>query len=90
MAVQDDSWTGRDKFHHFWVSGVISGGAAAILKDQDVDDADQLPIAVGVALSFGVAKETYDIHARGGWSWKDLAWDIVGALTGFAVVEALD
>ena len=90
MVPQDDPWTGRDKFDHFWVSGVISSATTAIAKDQDIDDSDQFAVAMGVTLSFGVSKEAYDIRVQRGWSWKDIVWDIAGALTGFALVEAAD
>ncbi len=91
VTPKGDSWTGRDKFHHFWVSGAISGIATAVVKDQDEDNADVFPVAIGVTLSFGIAKETHDVFISGsGWSWKDLVWDLAGALTGYAIVDAIE
>jgi putative lipoprotein len=90
MGPRNDSWTGDDKIQHFWISSVISGTTTAIAKSRESDDSSQFPIAMGVTLFFGVAKESYDLKTKGHWGWKDIAWDVAGALTGYMAVEALD
>ena len=38
------------------------------------------------AVSLGATKELWDSRPAGsGWSWKDLAWDLAGATTGYAL-----
>jgi len=35
----------------------------------------------------GAAKEAYDSRAAGsGWSWKDFAWDGLGAAAGYSLL----
>jgi putative lipoprotein len=87
----NDNWLGRDKFHHFWVSGLISGAATETALQNGNDNPESLAIAVGVTFTIGAAKEWHDcFFGTTGWSWKDLCWDIAGSLTGYALVTALD
>ncbi len=38
------------------------------------------------SVSLGASKELWDSRPEGsGWSWKDLAWDVAGASTGYTV-----
>jgi putative lipoprotein len=91
MGPPNDRWTGQDKAKHFVASASIAAATTAVVNRQDPDTHRDLPIAVGVTLSFGVGKEAYDLNVGGtGWSWKDLAWDLLGALTGYAIVEGMD
>ncbi len=44
--------------------------------------------AIGLmfSVSLGASKELWDSRPAGsGWSWKDFAWDVAGATTGYAV-----
>ncbi len=69
----------------------MAGAGAAAANAGDMDDRHAFPIVVGVTLSIGVAQEAHDIRYKpSGWSWKDLAWDLLGAFTGFCAVEAVD
>ena len=47
-----------------------------------------LASAIGLmfSVSLGASKELWDSRPAGsGWSWKDFAWDVAGATTGYAV-----
>jgi putative lipoprotein len=81
----DDHWFARDKAYHFAVASAIGAGATLAAGDEDAAPF----IGVGVALSFGAGKELYDRDVKKTyWSWKDLAWDLAGALTGSLLAEA--
>ena len=45
--------------------------------------------AIGLmfSVSLGASKELWDSRPSGsGWSWKDFAWDVAGATTGYALM----
>jgi putative lipoprotein len=91
LQPQGDSWLGRDKAKHFGLSAVMAGAGAAAANAGEMDDHQAFPAVVGITLAIGAAKETYDLHYKpSGWSWKDLAWDLLGALAGFYAIEAMD
>lgn len=90
-SPQNDSWFGRDKAKHFLTAGLISGAAAVIADKQGGDSQESFYFAFGTTISLGAGKEVYDLKIRKtGWSWKDLAWDALGALTGYGIVQAFD
>lgn len=89
-AADDDPWVGQDKTLHFAVSaGIAAGGYAAgvVLFD---DRGAALLLGAGVAAAAGIAKETADLAGLGDPSWKDLAWDGMGLVTGLAVAWGVD
>jgi uncharacterized protein YfiM (DUF2279 family) len=70
-----DDWGGSDKAAHFGVSAALGVGASRLSSDPWT--------AFGLALAPGVAKEIYDSQQDcKRFSWKDLAWDAVGAYVG--------
>ncbi len=90
-SPQNDSWFGRDKAKHFLAASVISGTAAAIADKQGMNNDKSFYFAFGITLSLGAGKEAYDLKIRKtSWSWKDLAWDAVGALAGYGIVHVFD
>lgn len=77
-----DAWTGHDKVQHFAVSAPFGALGAYIARDSEH------PVVYGALLGSipGLAKELYDGSCRsGGFSYKDLAADVAGALTGAAL-----
>lgn len=78
----DDTWFGPDKVQHLAATAVIGATATTIATpDQDRDAA--AAIGFGTALAVGLGKEAYDLQVkRTCWSWKDLAWDLLGASLG--------
>ena len=81
----DDEWFGRDKAYHFAAASAISAGATLAAGDEDAAPV----IGVGVAMTFGAGKETYDRDVKKSyWSWKDFAWDFAGAVAGALAATA--
>lgn len=89
-AADEDPWLGEDKALHFGVSAGIAGGgyvAGALLFDRR---AHALATGAALAVALGVSKEVYDLAGNGNASWKDLAWDGLGMVTGLALFWGID
>lgn len=87
--MAQDNWTGRDKTAHFFSSAafVVAGGALA--EHQNASPVHSRQIGFAFSLSLGAAKEAYDSRPAGsGWSWKDFAWDGLGAMAGYGILAA--
>ncbi|ACC73010.1 hypothetical protein PPMP20_27975 [Paraburkholderia phymatum] len=79
-----DGWTGTDKLEHFGVSAPFGALGAYIARDT------QHPIIYGTLIGAvpGFAKEVIDgTCSTDGFSYKDLAADALGALTGAALTH---
>ncbi|WP_109483398.1 hypothetical protein [Paraburkholderia sp. C35] len=79
-----DSWTGTDKLEHFAVSAPFGALGAYLMRDTEH------PIVYGTLIGTlpGFAKEMIDGTCRtDGFSYKDLAADTLGALTGAALTH---
>lgn len=89
-AADPDPWFGRDKALHFSVAGAIavSGYAAGAV----IFDARGHALICGGALAAaaGIGKEALDLTGFGDPSWKDLAWDGIGAVAGLALAWSVD
>lgn len=85
-----DRWFGKDKFQHFGYSAFLSGGSYTVAyRHFERRSEDSFVISIGLTFSLGAAKEYIDYREPGRTSsYKDLAWDIAGALTG-AIVASL-
>ena len=78
----EDRWTGRDKAEHF-VAALALGAAGASIASDGSNDREAAAVGVAVAMTWGFGKETYDARIKKTcWSWKDLAWDVLGASAG--------
>ncbi len=85
-APQGDHWLGEDKLKHFTVSAVIAAAATEQAEQQALSDCEGARLSVGVVLSIGAGKEWYDQNIKGTyWSYKDMVWNLAGALVGSAV-----
>ena len=74
--MANDSWSGQDKAQHFLASAMLQGYS----RDRSA------AIGFMFSVSLGASKELWDSRPSGsGWSWKDFAWDVAGATTGYAV-----
>ncbi len=90
QAAPDDAWLGRDKALHFGASAGLAAtghGVSALWLDEPEHRA---LAGAAVALTAGAAKELWDATGRGDPSWKDAAWDVVGAVVGVALALAVD
>ncbi len=90
-SVQHDSWFGEDKAGHFLISAAIAGTATAIGRNEGKRSEELLYFSLGLTLSLGAGKEAFDMrYGQTGWSWKDLAWDLLGAISGYGIVQAVE
>jgi putative lipoprotein len=90
VSADPDPWFGADKWKHFGVSSVVAGASYGVAATQVQDRWAALAIGGGVALAAGAAKEGVDALGYGDPSWKDLAWDGIGAVAGLLVALAID
>lgn len=82
IPLEHDRWTGHDKLEHFATAAAIGAGyiRAAGAPDHAVRSRNE---AVTLVLTLGGMKELHDARFPGkGWSWKDMAWNLAGALFG--------
>ena len=79
FAQEADPWFGADKALHFTVSASISGAAYGLSGLDFTTRPPRFVFGVGLALAAGVGKELYDLAGYGDPSWRDLAWDALGA-----------
>lgn len=85
--MAQDNWTGRDKTAHFFSSAAMVAAGSAVAEHQNVSRGHGRTIGFAFSLSLGAAKEAYDSRAAGsGWSWKDFAWDGLGAAAGYGLL----
>lgn len=84
--MAQDQWTGRDKAQHFISSAFLAAAGNAYGEHQNWSTDRSASFGLTFAISLGAAKEFYDSREGGtGWSWKDFAWDIAGATTGYTL-----
>jgi putative lipoprotein len=86
----DDEWWARDKALHFLASATIAGGAYAAGTLAWNSRVPTVGFALGVSVGVGAAKECWDGLGHGDASWKDFAWDVVGALAGVGLSFVVD
>jgi uncharacterized protein YfiM (DUF2279 family) len=88
-----DPWISRDKAFHFDVSAGIAAAGYGISAAWIVDARwKALAIGGGAALAAGAGKEILDATGLFGGdpSWKDFAWDAMGAVAGLAIAWGVD
>ena len=84
-----DPWFAEDKARHATLSFAAvdmaygAGSVAGLGRDEAVW------AAAGFALAAGVWKEWRDERSGGGWSGKDLVWDLVGVAAGVLWVRQI-
>ena len=92
-ADDADPWIGRDKALHFDVCAGLAAAGYGVSAGWLVDARwKALAVGGGVALVAGAAKELADAAGlvNGDPSWKDFAWDAIGAVAGLAVAWSVD
>ena len=84
--MSNDSWSGQDKAQHFLASAMLSAAGNEYAQHQGYSRDRSAAIGFMFSVSLGASKELWDSRPSGsGWSWKDFAWDVAGATTGYAV-----
>jgi uncharacterized protein YfiM (DUF2279 family) len=92
-AGDPDLWISRDKALHFDVCAGIAAVGYGVSAAWLVDSRWQaLAIGGGLALAAGAGKELVDATGvfGGDPSWKDFAWDAIGAVAGLVVAWSVD
>jgi putative lipoprotein len=89
-AAGDDPFFGRDKALHFVVAGTIAGVGYGITTAVASDRWKAFAVGGGAAVAAGALKEGADAVGFGDPSWKDFAWDVIGAACGLGVAWAVD
>lgn len=89
--IRQDPWWSRDKAAHLAASAAIAAAATQTAIDAGEHESRAHAQAVGVVLVIGAGKEVYDRGVGGtGWSWRDMAWNLLGGVLGGALVRAAD
>jgi putative lipoprotein len=88
--ADDDPFWGRDKALHFAVAGTIAGTGYGVTTALTPDRWKALAIGGTLAVGAGALKEGLDAAGLGDPSWKDFAWDVIGAACGLGVAWAID
>nr|WP_318384669.1 YfiM family lipoprotein [uncultured Enterobacter sp.] len=84
--MANDQWHGQDKAQHFLGSAMIAAAGNEYAQHQGVSQDRSAVFGVMISLSLGASKELWDSRPAGsGWSWKDFAWDVAGATTGYSL-----
>ncbi|WP_233596198.1 YfiM family lipoprotein [Citrobacter braakii] len=84
--MANDRWSGQDKAQHFIASAMLSAVGNQYAQHQGNSRDRSAAIGLMFSVSLGASKELWDSRPAGsGWSWKDFAWDVAGASTGYAV-----
>ncbi len=89
-ARGEDRWLGRDKGLHAAASAVIAAGGYAASSPWVDARAGRAAVGASLALGVGAAKELWDAKTGGDPSWKDFAWDAIGAAVGVGVALLVD
>jgi len=88
--AEPDPWLGRDKALHFAVAAGIAGAGYGVTTAFARDRWKAFAVGGGAALAAGALKEGYDATGPGDPSWKDFAWDVLGAAVGLAIAWGID
>ena len=85
-ADTGESWIGRDKMKHFFVSAFVHGVAYSVTRS--IGTGDQAQIAGGGAVIVtGLWKELADRRAGRPFSVRDLAWGMAGGTASAALLN---
>ncbi len=89
--ISRDKWFSRDKLYHFATAGAVSAATTAVAKHNENSDVKSMIAGVSVTLALGAGKETYDKKVKKTYfSWRDMFWNLLGAVTGSLIITASD
>ncbi|MFN7981951.1 MAG: hypothetical protein U0Q11_08850 [Vicinamibacterales bacterium] len=86
----DDPWFAHDKALHAAAGAALGAGGYGTGALVFTSTRARIGVGLGVALGAGAAKEWHDRGGRGTPSWRDFAWDGVGAAAGVGVAWLID
>ncbi|MDR4509125.1 MAG: DUF2279 domain-containing protein [Candidatus Brocadiaceae bacterium] len=85
---KDTAWHGKDKLFHFVAAGCIGALGSRIAENNGASKDEAALTGISFALGFGACKELYDAYGKKTfWSWKDVAWDGFGGITGSIAIS---
>jgi putative lipoprotein len=85
-----DPWLGHDKALHFSVAAAIAGAGYGLSALYTSDLRVRAAFGGGVSLAAGAGKELLDLAGFGDPSWRDFAWDVIGAVVGVGIAVSID
>jgi hypothetical protein len=78
-AMPVDPIIGADKIKHFFIAGFVESVAFAGTQAVGSDHSTARPVAIGAVAAASIGRELYDRRTKGLFSFRDLAWDALGA-----------
>jgi putative lipoprotein len=85
-----DPWFGFDKLEHFAASAIIQSWAHTTFRSRGASYSQASWGAAAVTASAGIGKEIWDRHHHGDFSYRDLAADGVGLISGAVMMRQID
>ena len=86
-----DKWFSQDKWMHLTTAYFLTLQSSYTLENMFfVESENSRQISLGISLSFSLGKEFYDVFSKKSiFSWKDLAYDIIGGGLGYLTATAI-
>lgn len=79
----EDNWFGKDKIKHFTASFYLAAASRWLGRHRyNIPQGEDIWVGIGFSFSVGVLKEIHDKKDYGLFSWKDIVYDLFGALCG--------
>jgi putative lipoprotein len=88
--AEDDPFFGSDKALHFVAAGAIAGTGYGVTTAFTDERWKAFLIGGSAAVAAGALKEGLDATGFGDPSWKDFAWDVIGAAAGLGAAWVID
>lgn len=85
-----DSWFGADKAKHFFTAAFVQTLSFGGFRSTGLSRNASLAGASVVSLAVSVGKEVKDRASGGGFSGKDLTWDVAGIAAATALLRRTD
>ncbi|MDA3872123.1 MAG: hypothetical protein PF551_07220 [Candidatus Marinimicrobia bacterium] len=90
VVQPNDKWFSFDKWQHFSTSFIITMDSYYQLDRFLIDDKNKCKKwSVSISLTSGLVKEIFDVSRKRNplFSWKDIVFDISGAIFGIVVIN---
>ena len=89
--ITEDKWLGKDKFKHFIACLYCAGFTEWMgYHSYGLNKNQSRRAGIIVSMSIGIAKELYDEKRYKKFSWKDIFFDLLGAVCGVLLINNLN